>query len=369
MTKHLAIFLATSGHSGVDRIMKNLIPAIAAKGIRVDLLHIRNHGVYLDEIPANVRVVELGTAHTYTSLIPLIRYLKQQRPDVLLSDKDRVNRVSLWAKRLAGVPARVVVRNGTTVSKDLAGRDALDRWLHYISMHYWYPRADAIIVPSQGAADDMARFAKLPDGRITVVRSPLVTEKIIQDAKSSPDHPWFTNKSVPVILGVGELSKQKGFDTLIQAFAIVRKTRRCKLVLLGKGRGRPMLESLVQELNLADDVSLPGFVKNPFAYMMRADVFVLSSTYEGFGNVLVEALALGTPVVSTDCPSGPRETLQNGKYGRLVPVGDAAAMAQAISDTLDHPMASDMLKEAARPFYLDTSCNRYLEVLGLKDDA
>src|SRR3972149_2369846 len=147
MTKHLAIFLATSGHSGVDRIMKNLIPAIAAKGIRVDLLHIRNHGVYLDEIPANVRVVELGTAHTYTSLIPLIRYLKQQRPDVLLSDKDRVNRVSLWAKRLARVPVRIVVRNGTTVSRDLAGRDALDRWLHYTSMRYWYPWADAIVVP------------------------------------------------------------------------------------------------------------------------------------------------------------------------------------------------------------------------------
>lgn len=360
----LAIFLATSGHSGVDRVMKNLIHAIAARGLSVDLLRVKNHGPYLDHAPKNVRLVNLGVSHSYSCLGPLIRYLRSKRPAAILSDKDRVNRVSLLAGRLANVTTRIAVRTGTTVSKDLEARGPLDRWMHYMSMHYMYRWANTIIVPSQGAACDLARFARTPIDRISVVPNPVVTPALYKRAAERLDHPWFNEKEVPVILGVGELCARKDFYTLIRAFAEVRQTRPCKLLILGKGHHRAALEGLVQKLRLAVDVAMPGFATNPYVYMARADVFVHSSVYEGAPVALVEALAVGTPVVCTDCPSGPKEILQNGRYGRLVPIGDVAAMARAISDTLDNPPEVSLVKQAAKPYTFDKSTDRYLKALG-----
>jgi glycosyltransferase involved in cell wall biosynthesis len=362
--ERLAIFLATSGHSGVDRIMKNLIPAFAKEGIRVDLLHVENHGPYLETLPNRVRILELGTAHTYTSLKPLVGYLRSEQPSVMLSDKDRVNRIALLARRLARVSTRVVVRTGTTVSKDLETRSPLDRLAHYLSMHYAYPQADAIIVPSLGAAVDLASFAKIPLDRISVVPSPIATPEIYKQALEELGHSWLAEKKMPVILGVGELCARKDFKTLIYAFAKVRKSRPCKLLILGRGRLRKDLEALVKRLNLTGEIELPGFVKNPYAYMARADIFVHSARYEGAPVALMEALSLGRPVVSTDCPSGPREILQGGVYGRLVPVGDPDAMARAILDTLDNPSERSFLKQAAAPFTLEASVSKYLKVLG-----
>jgi glycosyltransferase involved in cell wall biosynthesis len=362
--RKLSIFLATSGHSGVDRIMKNLIPAFAAKGLRVDLLHVGKHGPYLDHVPENVRIVELGTSHIYSSLGPVSRYLQSERPYAMLSDKDRVNRVALLAKRFAKVSTRIAVRTGTTVSKDLEGRGLLDRWAHYFSMHCMYAWADAIIVPSHGAAEDLARFAGIPFERISVVPSPAVTMELYELIAERADHPWFNQGNTPVILGAGELCARKDFATLIRAFAKVVAHRPCRLVILGEGRKRKALIDLALQLGLGKEVSLPGFVKNPYAYMRKAALFVLSSNCEGAPVVLMEALAVGIPVVSTDCPSGPREILQDGRYGRLVPIGDVAAMAKAISDTLDNPPEGSFLKQAAKPFTLDASIARYLEVLG-----
>ena len=171
----IAVFLCTSGHSGVDRVMKNLIPEITSRGYRIDLLHVENHGPYLDPLPPGVHRIELGSSHTFTSLLPLVRYLKRQRPAVLLSDKDKVNRVALLAKKLAGVETRVCVRNGTTVSIDMQHRGWLDRKLHYWSMHSLYRGAHAILFPSQAAAEDMARFADIDPQRVTAVPSPVVT--------------------------------------------------------------------------------------------------------------------------------------------------------------------------------------------------
>ncbi|MCP4680795.1 MAG: glycosyltransferase [Desulfobacterales bacterium] len=362
-SKSLAIFLATSGHSGVDRVMKNLIPAFAAKGVRVDLLHIDNHGPHLDYIPDNVRVVNLGVAHTLPAISPLIRYLRKERPQAILSDKDRVNRVSLLAARLSRVPTRISVRMGTTVSVNVNQRDRLSRCMHYLSMHYLYSWADSIIVPSGGVADDLSQFAGIPRDLIHVIPNPIVTPLLYEQAAQEPKHPWFENRKGPVILGVGELCKRKDFATLIRAFALVKEKLHCKLLILGEGRKRAALEELAQNLRLGDDFSMPGFVENPYGYMRRASLFVLTSAWEGSPVVLTEALALGMPVVSTDCPSGPREILANGLYGSLVPVGDPRALARAMLATLEKPPEKTKSMEAAGDYNVENSSRQYLNIL------
>ena len=365
--KKLAIFLSTSGHSGVDRLIKNLIPELAQRGITIDLLKVKNHGPYLEEVPQGVQVIELGSSHTYTSLFPLIRYLKTNQPEALLSDKDKVNRIALLAAKLAGVGTKVSVRTGTTVSIDLKKRGWLNRKMHYYSMRYLYKFAHAIITPSQGAAEDLAQFARIAPNRVTTIPNPVVTTNLLQKAQEIPSHPWLQQDSQPVIISVGELSPRKDFATLVKAFAKVRQTLPAKLIILGKGGQKNALMQLSSELGISNDVSLPGFKENPICYMKSAQVFVLASRWEGFGIVLAEALAVGTPCVSTDCPSGPREILQNGRYGKLVPVGDVDAMAMAIVDSLENPMPSDEIKKAAAAFTVEASATAYLNALGINN--
>lgn len=367
MCDTLAIFLATSGHSGVDRIMKNLIRESARRGINVDLLHVRGHGPHFDEPVENLRIVDLGVSHVNGSLVPLIRYLRRERPIGLLSDKDRVNRVALLARRVARVPVRSVVRVGTTVSVNLSQRDWLQRRIQSLSIGHLYRWADRVVVPSRGAAEDLVQWLNVPSHLIRVLPSPIVDKKVLSMASEPPDHPWFNEPTVPVILGVGELCARKDFSTLIRAFARVRGGRPCRLVILGEGRQRKQLERLVTDLSLGDAVSLPGFVKNPFPYMKRASLFVLSSICEGLPVALVEALALGTPVVATDCPSGPGEILDHGRFGRLTPIGDEASLAQAVMGTLNDPLPSSVLMSAAMPFSVAQATSRYLQTLGVKE--
>ena len=361
----IACFFATSGHSGVDRAMKHLIPALVERGYPVDLLHVREHGPLIDRQMAGLRVIDLGSSHVYPSLPAVVRYLRHERPTVMLSDKDRVNRTALLARFLAGGDTRLVLSSGTTISIDLASRGAFDRWLQRNSMGKLYGFADRVIVTSEGVAEDMASYTGLARDKIEVVPSPVVPEACFHQTLPRPDHPWFQAGEPPVILGVGELCMRKDFATLIRAFARVRSQRRCRLVILGKGRQHEELLALARELGVAEDVDLAGFQSNPYAFMQHAALFAFTSRWEGLGFVVIEALAVGTPVVSTDCPSGPREILQDGRYGPLVSIGDDEAMAEAIVQTLDHPLPADVLREAARPYEIEASTDAYLAALGL----
>ncbi|CRI64607.1 Glycosyl transferase group 1 [Thiocapsa sp. KS1] len=365
----IACFFSTSGHSGVDRAAKHLIPALARRGYRVDLLKVRRHGPHLDTIPEGVSVVDLGSRHTYACVPALVRYLRRERPAVMLSDKDRVNRTALlaaWlARRLAGVPTRLVFSSGTTISIDLATRGPLERWVQRTSMGRLYPFADQVIVTSAGVADDMASYTGLARERIRVVPSPVVPASLFTEALARPDHPWLGRSDAPLILGAGELCGRKDFETLLRAFARVRAQRPCRLMILGQGRARERLLALAAELGVADDVALPGFVPEPYAFMAHADLFAFTSRWEGLGFVIIEALAVGTPVVATDCPSGPREILQDGRIGPLVPVGDAAALAAAMMQTLDAPPPEALLRDAARPYEIEASTDAYLDAMRL----
>jgi glycosyltransferase involved in cell wall biosynthesis len=359
----LAVFLATSGHSGVDRIMRNLIPAFADQGLRIDLLSLRNHGPHWETIPGNGRLIDLGAAHVGTALPAMVRYLRKHRPRVLLSDKDRVNRTALLARALARTKTRVAVRIGTTVSKNLERRSHWARMSQYASIRLCYRYADRILAPSQGAAADLARIAGLPTAAVTVVKSPIINDQLYLQAEQAVEHPWLQPGEPPVILGVGELCARKDFSTLLRAFARLQRDRPCRLIIGGEGRQRDRLRQLAQDLGIADAVDFPGFLSNPYAYMKRARLFVLSSVCEGMPVVLVEAMACGTPVISTDCPSGPREVLDDGRYGPLVPVGDAETLADRMAAILDNPPSANLLRQVADSYSVANSSQQYLKAL------
>ena len=366
VTERVAIFLSFSGDGGVEHMMVNLAAAMARQGVAVDLVRARAEGGHVASLPDGVRVVDLGARHSWSSVWPLARYLRRERPAALLAAKDRANRAAIRAARLARVDTRIAVRLGNNLSQALHGRSALRRWLRTRPMRRAYRRADAVIAVSHGVAEDTAAVTGLPLKSIQVLPNPVVTPQLAERAAGAPDHPWLREPgNAPLILAVGRLNRQKDFPTLLRAFARLREDRAARLIILGEGPRRAELAALIRDLGLAEAVSLPGFAANPYPAMARADLFVLSSAWEGSPNALTEALALGTPVVATDCPSGPREILADGRYGPLVPVGDDAALADAMARTLAEPPARAHLQAAAERYRDTASARAYLEVLGI----
>ncbi len=369
-TGRIAVFVSFSGSGGVERMILNLLKGLVDLGIPLDLVPVKMEGTHIRSLPPEVRVVDPGSSHTLSTLPGLVRYLKTERPTALLAAKDRANQTAVMARYLAGVPTRLVLRMGTTLSGAMAGRSRLKERFWYLRMRFLYPHADAVVAVSRGVANDLETRAFLPPSLLQVIENPVITPELLSMADEPLDHFWFQDRDCPVIIGVGRLTRQKDFITLVRAFAKVRKSRPCRLVLLGEGRDRFRIEKLANELGIRSDVDLPGFVNNPYTYMSKAALFALSSAWEGSPNVLTEALALGTPVVATDCPSGPREVLENGRYGPLVPIGDPEALADAIVSTLDAPIKKNLLKSAVRAYTVEISSKRYLDVLlGKESDA
>lgn len=358
----IAIFLPNLSGGGVERIIVNLIRAFVQQGLKVDLVLVREEGPYLSLVPPEVRIINLQSKRLLSSLPGLVRYLKENKPSTLLSAMEDINIVALWSRQLAGVSTRLVVSVHNTVSQESENSSELKRKIAPFLTRWFYPWTDAIVAVSHGSAEDLVRLG-LPKEKIEVIYNPVVTPELLEKAAERPDNPWFSAGEPPVILGVGRLEKQKDFATLIRAFAIVQQQRSARLIILGEGSERPYLEGLVRELGLGENVALPGFAANPYAYMAAAGVFVLSSLYEGLPTVLIEAIAVGTPVVSTDCKSGPAEILSDGKYGKLVPVGDIRGLAAAIINTLDSPPNSEALRQKAAEFSLEKAVAEYRQVL------
>jgi len=359
----IAVFVSFSGHGGVERMVVSLIRGFVDLGRRVDLLLVRSEGPHFERLPGQVNPVRLGTHHTFVAVPALARYLRRHRPLALLAAKDRAGRAAVLARGLAGTETRIVMRLGTHVSTAMAEKSALARRLRFGAIRRAYPRVDRIVAVSAGVADDTAHIAGIARARIRVIRNPVITPELSASAAVPCDHPWLQPDQPPVIVGAGRLERQKDFPTLIRAFAQVRKKRPCRLVILGAGSGLERLKVLSAELGIAADVDLPGFQTNPYPFLAHAELFVLSSRWEGSPNVLTEAMALGTPVVATDCPSGPRELLDGGRYGPLVPVGDVSALGQAMAKTLDQPLPPRVLKAAVADYTQAASAARYLEVL------
>lgn len=367
LRKRLAIFLPGLYDGGAERVMLNLAAGLVEFGFDVDLVLAQAEGPFLDNVPASVRIVELNSEHlsaqrTLFSLPSLVRYLRSERPDAMLSSLNYANIIALWAKRLAGVPLRLSISEHNTFSREREQLTGQYRWLLHGLMRRFYPQADTIIAVSEGVADDLASVLGIPHEHIKVIYNPVITPELQTKKEARPEHPWFGKNQPPVVLAAGRLTKQKGFDVLIRAFAEVRSQRVVRLLILGEGEDRSALIDLLRGLDLEQDVALPGFVSNPYSYMANASLFVLSSRWEGLPTVLVEALYCGPPIISTDCPSGPREILKNGEYGQLVPVDDIGCLAQAINSVLDGKTLP-IPQTSWQAFALDTVLGQYVKTL------
>jgi glycosyltransferase involved in cell wall biosynthesis len=372
------VFIYGLTGGGATRRTLTLAAAFAERGHRVDLVLISAEGPLLPDLPSSVRVVPLNSPlarvaswvglkkrrhQTNANILALAGYLLRERPDVLMSAANHAHLAALFASRLALRRVPIVLRVSTHLTQSRLGSATRKRPQRLWIERRCYAWADAIIAVASGIAEDLAANTAIPPERITAVRNPTFGSVAKESAEEPLDHPWFSSNAPPVLLAAGRLAPGKDFETLVRAFARVRSHRLVRLVLLGEGKERPRIEALIRELGLEEDALLPGFVRNPFPWMSRAAVFVLSSAWEGSPGVLIEAMACGCPIVSTDCPSGPAEILVSGEYGRLVAVGDDEGLAQAILETLDAPRDSARLQSRASEFDVDTAVDGYLDVL------
>jgi glycosyltransferase involved in cell wall biosynthesis len=359
--RHIALFMADLSGGGAERMMVNLAAGLANRGLRVDLVLADATGPYLAEVPDNVRLHRLEAGRVLRALPRLAAYLRNERPQVLLTTLHHSSVVALLARRMSGVTVPLFIREANTPSARSASPGGLRRKMVAGLIRRLYHLADGVIAVSGGVAADTAAYFGLPASKIHVLYNPVVSPDIPELAAADPGHPWLEPGQPPVVVGMGRLHPQKDFPTLLRAFARVRRRHRARLMILGEGPERPALERLAAELLVSEDVSFPGFVPNPFAYLAHAGVFVLSSRWEGLPGALIQALACGCPAVATDCPSGPAEVLEDGSFGRLVPVGDDSAMATAIEAALDAPRCSDRLRGRSRAFGQDEIVTDYVE--------
>lgn len=346
-------------------MIANLTSAMAEMDVDLDLLLIKNRGPHVAGLPKQARLIPLRSRHTATSVFEVAAYLRRERPDALLAVKHRAIIAAVRARQLAGTGTPMGGRLGTTVSAALANSSRLKRRQWYGAMRRHYPKLQAVIGVSQGVADDVQQITGIAAPQLMVIRNPVVTDALINRAAEPVEHPFMGQDGVPVILGAGRLTRQKDFPTLLDAFARLVQTRDARLVILGDGDDRDALLSQAATLGIADKFALPGFRENPWAWMSKSQVFVLSSRWEGSPNSLTEALALGVPVVSCDCPSGPRELLQGGQIAPLVSMGDAAAMADGMAKMLDTPPEVSLLRQAVSEYHATTSARAYLRALGI----
>jgi glycosyltransferase involved in cell wall biosynthesis len=376
---------------GIQRVFATLARAFVASGLDVDVLLVSRRGELLGELPREARVLEVGAPWPLAmrpllalpgaargvawrwlatrrprpaeSVAKLARYFAEAKPAALLASPTSASLAALWAAHHARSDVRVIAREAYTLSRQIAERgEEYHARLPELAGE-WYPRAAGVIAVSNGVADDFARLARFPRERILTIHSPVDAARLRALAAQPPDEPWLAPGERPVVLGVGRLVPAKSFATLLHAFALLRARRTARLLLLGEGPERARLQSLARALGVERDVRLRGYVANPFAFMARAAVLASSSIHEGLANVLREALACGCPVVATDCPSGSAEALANGALGRLVPVGDAAALAAAIEETLASPPAREERERRAARVAADAGAARYLDVM------
>lgn len=339
--KHIALYLPSLRGGGAERVMVMLANGFASRGHKVDLVLASAEGPYLPEVSDAVRVVDLGKRRVAATLFPLIRYLKSEQPEAMLSALGHANVVALLARRWARSHVRLVLSEHGIRLK-AAPREGVAAVLRILARRL-YPTADAIVCVSEGLREGMQQMFDLPPDKLHCIYNPLDVDRIRRLMVEPVDHAWIAKPDVPVIVAVGRLTEQKDYPTLLKAFALLTRERPARLVILGEGEEEARLTALANELNISECVAFLGFQKNPFAWFRACDLYVLSSRWEGLSCSLLEALACDTRVVSTDCPSGPGEILEGGKWGHLVPVGDPHLLAKAMIEALvvtDVPVGS-----------------------------
>ena len=356
------IYIPNLGPGGAQPVMIGLANEFKRRGIETHLIANTAAGFWREAIDPKITLHDLKAPNAFSALFKLSGLLRAKRPKVVLSAMTHANLVAILARLIGFSEAKVVISEHHACSKWLAGLRRSRRIIFSRLIPLVYPRADGIVAVANAAADDLSAVIQVPRERINVIYNAAPDQPAIDDL-SPPSHPWFQSPGPPLMLAAGRLEPQKDFANLVRAFAILRRGRPARLMILGEGRQRDELQALAETLGIAGDVCLMGQVSSALPYMKHAALFVLSSRFEGFPVVLVEALACGTPVVSTDCESGPREILLNSTIGHLVPVGNAEALAEAMAKALDHPGNNRQRKARVADLTLERTADAYLEVL------
>jgi exopolysaccharide biosynthesis WecB/TagA/CpsF family protein len=363
--RHVAFYMHDLSGGGVERMRLALIAALRARGVRTTLVVGAKTGPLVSLLPADLTVVELGCAGTVAAVKPLARFLRSARPDVLVASLDHNNITALLAGRRAASGARIVICQHNALSAERA------RGWRYRAVPFLYRLlqrdADGVVAVSQGVAADLASTARIPAERITVIHNPVITPDFADRMQGAPPHPWLADRDCPVFVFAGRLTPQKDPETLLRAMARLVADTPARLIVLGEGELRDALALLACRLGISDDVCFCGFQANPLPWLRHATACVSSSRYEGLGNVIIEALACGTPVIACDCPYGPSEILLGGAFGRLVPVGDPDALAEAMAAQLRADPHPETLRMRAAGFTAAACAQAHLSLFEAMD--
>lgn len=326
----IVFFLPSFRGGGAEANTVRLANHLVSIGAQVEIVVLSGDGFWREQVDPHISVVDLGTRRASRSLFSLVKYFRRQRPPVFFSNLSHLNVLSLLANKLAGSKSKIILwEHNDLDSVSTIEPHALPILLRLL-MRMLYPAADRIIAVSQGVKNSLIEFLSLRPTQIEVIFN-IVDLSAIKRASQSPvGHPWLGSKEYVSIIAAGRLVFQKGFDLLIDAFHQVSRELDARLIIMGEGDMKELLEQQIGQLGLHGKVELAGFVPEPFSWISHADIFVLSSRYEGFGIVIAEAMACGTPVVAFDCPSGPAELLENGSDGILVPAEDVAGLRDGI---------------------------------------
>lgn len=359
----IAMFIPSLRGGGAERVMVSLANGFASRGISVDMVLAKADGPFLQDVAPDVNVVDLRSPRVLRSLPRLVGYLRQRRPFALLSALSHANVIAAVAVAVARVETKLLVseHNDLWLSTQALG---VTRQAMYFALRHSYRKADAVIAVSKGVAEELAKALRLPREDVLLVYNPIVSPELAQVACDEN----LLLSAEKIILAAGRLTAQKDYPTLLRAFAQIHQRTDANLVILGEGDLRQELEELARKLGIVKRVMMPGFVRDPYSWMRRAELFVLSSAWEGFGNVLVEAMACGAPIVSTNCPSGPAEILENGRWGKLVPVGDVDSLASAIFETLSSDTRPNVRQRAA-DFGVDKAVDAYIKIVWDQQDC
>ncbi|MCG6861778.1 MAG: glycosyltransferase [Chromatiaceae bacterium] len=351
------------GSAGIGRDMLNIMNGCARAGVQVHALVETDDNPDLEHLDGSVQRHQKYLGDGKAGVARMRAFLGELRPDAVIANKDRPSRLLVNAVDGLDPRPRTLVRVGINQPAKLRHRNPLSRWRSRRRLSATYPKADVLVGVSQGVCEGLRELLGDRAPPIRCIYSPMDLTDIRLRSREEPTHPWFRQHHGRLLVSVGRLSQMKDQGTMLHALALLPKDYR--LVIFGEGKQRQRLQAMVKGLGLAGRVDLPGHSSNPFAHVARADLFVLSSSFEGFCNALLEALIVGTPGVSTDCPSGPREILDGGRYGPLVPVGQPQALADAIEETIDDPPSRAMLEQAVARLQIDRSIEKYLDALGL----
>ena len=359
----LAFLIPNFDGGGAEAVIIRLANEFARRGFETELLAFRPEGENAIHVSPAVRVVDLGVRQFLAAPWAIRRYLRAEQPAVLTCALYAANVAALTAKLLTPFgKTRVIVTERTALSVQVAFSKRWSRHVFKPVARLLYRFADAVVGISRGVAEDIAGIARLPPGRVSFIYNPAVSPESVALAEAPLSWSLIPQSDEPVLISAGRFEPQKDQATLLRAFALLQQRVPSRLVLLGQGSLQGELEELARELEIRERVLFAGYLENPLPHVKDADLFVLSSRTEGFGNALVEAMACGTPVVSTDCPFGPGEILEGGEHGRLVPVGDAPGLAEAMFETLRTPQEAERLRRRAAEFSLDRCADRFQEL-------